>query len=104
MEIIEKPPAIVDIILQPIKESLNGELSKDFYYECAFCQKTVKPTSDFHFIYETLTGDYFHCPFCIRHDYHTKNNKHILTLSFRAIIGYYYYNFLISSYVTKILI
>jgi hypothetical protein len=101
MEAIEKDPAIVEITLQPIKESLNGELSKDFYYECAFCQKTVKPAGGFHSVCEILTGDYFHCPFCIRHDYHTKNNKHILILSFRAIIGYYYYNFYLASYETK---
>jgi hypothetical protein len=95
-------PSIVDVTLEPIKESLNGELSKDFYYECAFCQKTVKPVSGFHTIYETLTGDYFHCPFCIRHGYHTRNNKHILIMSFRAVIGYYYYAHYLSSYDTKI--
>jgi len=94
-------PTILDVTLHPIKEVLNGELSKNFFCKCAFCQKTVKPVSDFHVIYTILTGDHFHCPFCIRHGFNTKNNKHILILSFRSIIGYYYYAHYFSSYETK---
>jgi hypothetical protein len=40
----------------------------------------------------------FYCPFCLRHNLHTKNNRNVLILSFRSIIGYFYYQNYIFSY------
>jgi hypothetical protein len=39
-----------------------------------------------------LSGpDRHYCEFCLRHGYNTRNSKHILPLSFRSIIGHFFY-------------
>jgi hypothetical protein len=85
-------PQIADIKIEPIHEKLNGALANEVYYECTFCQKTVLPlVDDLKAMYANLSGLRYHCPFCIRQGFNTRNNKHVLILSFRAIIGYYYH-------------
>ena len=95
-------PEIADVKIEKVEEKLNGELSKDFYYECAFCQKSVRVQNEFQGIYTTLSGTWFHCPFCIRQELNTKNSKHVLILSFRAILGYYYYGLYLNGHEAKI--
>jgi hypothetical protein len=85
-------PQIADIKIEPIHEKLNGALAHEVYYECTFCQKTMFPlVEDLKVMYANLSGSRYHCPFCIRHGFNTRNSKHVLILSFRAIIGYYYH-------------
>ena len=74
----------------PIKENLNGELYRDPYVECCFCEKLFKITPDHQDIISNL-GDKVYCPFCIRHGHQTKAQKDILILTFRSVIGHYYY-------------
>ena len=98
-------PKVAEIKIEPIKEKRDGGLSSEYYYECSFCQKTVYPQmDDLKVMYENLSGDRFHCPFCLRHGFHTRNNKHILILSFRAIIGYYYYQHYVHAFEPKLYI
>lgn len=71
-----------------------GELSEDAFYECNFCNKLVGTSAEARRLCETLSGDEaFYCSFCLRHGFNTRNNKHVLPISFRSIIGYYYYAF-----------
>ena len=80
-----------NVTLTPIKEQLGGELSTDIQIDCAFCDKTVRQQSDFRKMAEKLSGDDFFCSFCLRNGLNTKRRNHILIMSFRAIIGFYYY-------------
>lgn len=79
-----------NIKLNPIEEDLNGELAEIIYYECKLCAKTTGLYPDQRKLCEKLSGNSFYCNFCIQNNLTTKNNKNILILSFRAIIGYYH--------------
>ncbi|NIQ15296.1 MAG: hypothetical protein GTO02_13160, partial [Candidatus Dadabacteria bacterium] len=73
------------ITLELLPKELNAN-----YSICNFCHKQtgINPNN------ERLSGrDKFFCTFCIRHNFHTKNNANVLILSFRAILGYFYEEF-----------
>lgn len=82
-----------EVKLMPVTEKLDGELSEKIFYTCSFCNKTIGLYPAQRILCEKLSGSYFHCNFCLRNNYHTKISRHILTLSFRSIVGYYYYRF-----------
>jgi len=86
-------PNVKEIELIPRKEDLDGELSNEIYYECDFCGKRMPQKPDPRTLCERLSGEHYYCSFCLRNKFHTKNNRHILMLSFRSLIGYYYYKF-----------
>jgi hypothetical protein len=58
---------------------------------CKFCDQQQRMTDDEVRACERLSGGrgYF-CTFCLRNGFHTRRNRHILPLSFRAVPGYYY--------------
>lgn len=82
----------VELDLIPMPE--NGELSNEIYLKCCFCEKYCKTFNNFYQFYvnKKLSGQnkYF-CSFCLRHNFNNKKNKDILILSFRGIIGYFYF-------------
>lgn len=79
-----------------IKEDFGSNLSGRYYNTCTFCGKLVE-VSDINFkSYENLSPKNFHCSHCLRHDYHI-NSKNVLVVSYRGIIGFYYYKFYASS-------
>jgi hypothetical protein len=78
----------VEII--PVEENLNGDLSKEIYYECDFCNKRIPLHPFVRNFCEKLSGDNYYCNFCLRHGFHTKNNRNVLIFTFRTIIGHYY--------------
>jgi hypothetical protein len=80
-----------NIRLLPVEEELHGELSDRIYYQCQFCEKQVGLQAPSRKICEKLSGNQFFCTFCLRNQFYTADNRHILALSFRGIIGYYYY-------------
>jgi len=65
-------------------------LSEIIYYECHFCQKTLGLFPEQRKLCEKLSGTQFYCHYCLQNNFNTKNNQHILMLSFRSIIGFYY--------------
>jgi len=82
----------LDVDLTKIASNSGEELSDSFYRNCSFCEKFVKITPlNFNSCYNIGKNQY--CPFCLRHNFHYKNNHNILIFSFRAIIGHYYYRF-----------
>ena len=88
---IEKQPVIQNVEINQISPITSGELSDYIHCECKFCQKTVGLYPSFRKICERLSGGDFYCSFCLRSGFNGRLNRNILTLSFRGIIGYYYY-------------
>lgn len=71
------------------KLDTNGQLSDEVYKNCNFCEKLVRVTpSD-----NTIDSKKYHCSFCLRNNFHYKDNVNVLIYSFRSIIGYYYHRF-----------
>lgn len=79
-----------DIKLNLIQENLKGEFSEIIFYECNFCKKTVGFYPSHRKLNEKLSGfGNFYCNSCLQNNFNV-NNKHILILSFRGIIGFYH--------------
>ncbi len=88
---LEKP-IVQNVEITQISTPANGELSDLIHCECKFCRKIIGLYPNFRKICERLSGNDFYCSFCLRHNFNGKLNKNILILSFRGIIGYYYYD------------
>ena len=85
---------VLDVKLVPVEnKATNGDLAEKVYYECMFCSKRVGLYAQQRSLCEKLSGPDFYCMFCLRNGFYTKNNRNVLILSFRAIIGYYYKSF-----------
>lgn len=82
---------ITKIKIQNIKE-----LSDNIYRICNFCDKSVRLNLNNLDSCQKLSGTQFYCPFCLRHNHQQRLSRHVLPISFRGIIGYYYYQFYLS--------
>jgi len=88
--------AISDVDIEDDYEdaSANGDLhdhQTNIFRMCDFCNKETAVHDRTGQLLHQLTGDRgFYCPFCVRHDFHTKKRKHVLALTFRGLIGYMY--------------
>ncbi len=81
---------IHDVEIKRVQPDVGNELSDNFYRNCVFCDKLVKITPlNFGSCHKIGGNEY--CPFCLRHNFHHRNNHNILVFSYRAIIGYYYH-------------
>lgn len=75
--------------VKPILIPLQSEMLADsFFRTCAFCQKVITINKDTLQTVSNLSGQSQYCTFCLRHNF--KINRHVLGLSYRALIGYYY--------------
>ena len=80
------------VSLIPLEQPTSGELSDDVFRKCHFCEKSCQFSSEQLQLIHKLSGlNNFYCPFCLRHNLHTKANRDVLILSFRSIIGYFYF-------------
>lgn len=80
----------VDII--PI-ESEELDDGAQVFYRCAFCNKVCLATEKQRSYCSKLTASSkFYCNFCLKNDFYT-NSSNIFIMSFRSLIGYYYYCF-----------
>ena len=64
------------------------ELSDTFLKTCCFCNKLVKVKSEDYLV---TRAKKFHCSHCLRHNFQHKFARHVLPMSFRGVIGQYYY-------------
>jgi len=95
-----QPAVIVSKVkLTPLATPPFGELSEHIVRTCNFCAKEVAAPAYVERINQRLGGKRdFYCSFCLRNDLHTRNSRHILVMSFRSIVGYYYYEHYIGSH------
>ena len=83
-----------EVNILPIPSLDNGELSEVIVRQCCFCEKEVVLRGQQKILLERMSGPpNFYCTFCLRNGLHTKNNRNILVLSFRSIIGFFYHEF-----------
>jgi hypothetical protein len=79
--------------VQMQKLGSGSDLSDVITSTCFFCDRIVDVSATNFEACKNLAHGRFHCPFCIRHNLHTKNNKNVLILTFKAVIGFYYHIF-----------
>jgi hypothetical protein len=80
----------VDII------QVNGNLYENarITKKCSFCEKeTILHPESNRLTTKLCSPGRFYCTFCLRNQLHMKDNKHVLMITFRSIIGYYFYEF-----------
>jgi len=64
------------------------------FTRCNFCGKETPRTEAVDRHQERLAGPgRFYCPFCLRHGFNHRGGRDIMALTFRGVIGYYYYAF-----------
>ncbi len=83
---------VSSVKLNLLAAASDGELSDSVYRRCFFCEKSclIQPATRQYA--EKMTGPgTFYCPFCIRKGFYMKNSRNTLVLSFRSIIGHFYY-------------
>lgn len=87
-----------EVKLEKISNTNPHELSDIFIIKCSFCTKKCNSTAFNYVFCEKLSTERgYHCPFCLRHNFHHASNKDVLIFSFRATIGFLYQqNYLIS--------
>jgi hypothetical protein len=75
----------------PIQLSNTDELSDKIFRKCGFCEKSCQlPPKQSKLVQKLAGPECFYCPFCLRHNLNNKDNRDVLILSFRSIIGYFY--------------
>jgi hypothetical protein len=72
-------------------ETNKSELSDKMFRICLFCDKVVSVHPGNFASCSNLSGTHFYCPFCLRSGHHYRSARNVLIMSFRSIIGYYYY-------------
>lgn len=89
---------------------LGGQLNDGLkvYCRCDFCDKLSVAQPHQRVFSDRLAGpDRYFCNFCVRNDYYSRSNSNIMILTYRGIIGYYYYAYYVwpkspTMYVTDI--
>jgi hypothetical protein len=72
----------------------DGELHDGLkhYSRCHFCEKMTVINPYQRAFSDRLAGpDTYYCSYCIRNDYYHRFNRNVMVLTYRGIIGYYYY-------------
>jgi hypothetical protein len=82
-----------DIVISEISVDPLQTFSDSYYRNCAFCNKSVLITKK-TLIYWNNQEAEFYCINCFRNDFN--GNKNILILSFRAIFGFFYYQYYVA--------
>lgn len=84
----QKPKAPV------LVEEVGDETQGVPFTRCNFCCKETPRTDVVSRYQDRLSGPgRFYCPFCLRHGFNHRSGRDVMALTFRGIIGYYYYAF-----------
>lgn len=81
-----------DVQLKEVEGDTQGALGDLVHMDCNYCGKHVILHPDVLKQHQSLSALEFYCTFCLRHRFYT-NSRHVLMMTFRSIIGYYYYAF-----------
>lgn len=81
-----------DVDVETIQNDTSNHLSDTFYRNCNFCNKIVHINPANLKSCLQLSGGSFYCPFCLRNNFHHKLSQNVLIMSYRGIIGYYYWD------------
>ena len=83
---------VTKITINPVSDGIDdlAEGSKS-YCRCNFCEKLSIVTPYLTQFINKLSNGVFYCPYCLRNDQWNRCNRNIMVLTFRGIIGYYYY-------------
>jgi len=84
---------IQEVKISKIQANSGKELADHFQCVCNFCNKIVTVYDHNYGSCYGPSRKKFYCPFCLRNNHHFRSSRHILPLSYRAIIGYYYHSF-----------
>ena len=88
---MDKSAILYDVSVKRIQPRSDVELSETFYHNCLFCEKLVRVSPVNFQSCMNLGGGKFYCPFCLRNDFHHRDSRNVLIMSYRSIIGHYYY-------------
>lgn len=84
--------SISQVRLKPIPAASSGELSDKVFRKCCFCEKNYESGNSQSQLLDRLSGPgNFYCSFCLRHGLNNKGSRDVLILSFRSIIGHFYF-------------
>lgn len=73
---------------QPESDLGNIKMSR----KCSFCEKETTEQPETQKLIEKLCShNKFYCKFCLRNNYNYRNSHNVLIMSFRSILGYFYY-------------
>lgn len=86
-----------EVNITKIDHQKCNELHDNMYRICFFCDKSIKLNYNNLKTCNNLCSQQFYCPFCLRHNHGFRSSRHILSFSFRAILGYYYYKYYLSN-------
>jgi hypothetical protein len=64
-----------------------------YYQICNFCGKGIKITPGNETSIKKLSSKTAYCSFCLRNNYHFRSSHNVLMMSYRGILGFYYYRF-----------
>lgn len=68
--------------------------NETIHCRCAFCDKRCVVYPKDRWFGEQLTcSETYYCDFCLRHDYYMNHSKNVMVLSFKGILGYYFYSY-----------
>jgi hypothetical protein len=72
----------------------DGALGAMMSRKCNFCEKETIAQSEVQRLTEKLClPNKFFCNFCLRHNLHMKDNKHVLMMTFRSVFGYFFFEY-----------
>lgn len=74
-------------------EGNEESLSNTYYQICNFCDKSIKVTPVNESAIKRLSSKAAYCSFCLRNNYHFRSSQNVLMMSYRGILGFYYYRF-----------
>lgn len=75
------------------------------YCRCNFCEKMTCVNSYHKEASDRLGGsNRFFCSFCLRNDYYQRYGNHVMVLTYRGIIGYYYYAYYVMPKVASMIV
>lgn len=72
------------------KTTVTDNISDYFCYNCCFCGRFTNVSSTNSQTLKCLNNNDLYCVFCLRHRYIKPRSNHVLMISFRNVIKWYY--------------